>query len=297
MVADQENIFVMDDKNISKIIDSFKSYFKTAGKDSAVIGLSGGIDSAVAAKIAIEALSVSKVKAFFLPYKLSSDQSRIDAEEFADKFKLDLESIYLTDVADKYFELDRNKGMSKLRIGNFLSRLRMNILFDNAAASDSLVVGTSNKTEIILGYGTLYGDSASSVNPIGELYKFQVYELARYFDIPISIIDKKPTADLWENQTDEDELGFSYQDIDKLLYSILDERQDRKSILEKFDKKLVDEILKRVEHNSFKRNVPFICSTADANSVVVNCEVIEIENKNSKNIKNKNIDEIFRSIR
>ena len=296
MVADQENIFVMDDKNISKIIDSFKAYFKTAGKDSAVIGLSGGIDSAVAAKIAIEALSVSKVKAFFLPYKLSSDQSRIDAEEFADKFKLDLESIYLTDVADKYFELDRNKGMSKLRIGNFLSRLRMNILFDNAAASNSLVVGTSNKTEIILGYGTLYGDSASSVNPIGELYKFQVYELARYFDIPISIIDKKPTADLWENQTDEDELGFSYRDIDKLLYAILEEGLDKRSILEKFDSKLVDGIVKRVLNNSFKRNVPFICSTADANSVVVNCEVIEIENKNSKNIKNKNIDKIFRSI-
>lgn len=287
----------MDDKSISKIIDNFKSYFKNAYKDSAVIGLSGGIDSAVAAKIAIEALSVLKVKAFYLPYKLSSDQSRIDAEEFADKFKLDLTTIYLTDIADKYFELDVNNNMSKLRVGNFLSRLRMNILFDNAAASDSLVVGTSNKTEIILGYGTLYGDSASSVNPIGDLYKFQVYELARYFDIPVSIIDKKPTADLWENQTDEDELGFSYEDIDKLLYSILDERLDKKSIFEKFDKKLVDEILKRVQNNSFKRNVPFICSTADIGCAVVNDEVINYKDKDSKDIKNKNIDEIFRSIR
>ncbi len=288
----------MDEKSISKIIDSFKSYFRTAGKDSAVIGLSGGIDSAVAAKIAIEALSVSKVKPFFLPYKLSSDQSRIDAEEFADKFKLNLETIYLTDIADRYYELDTNKDMSKLRVGNFLSRLRMNILFDNAAASDSLVVGTSNKTEIILGYGTLYGDSASSVNPIGDLYKFQVYELARYFEIPTSIIDKKPTADLWENQTDEDELGFSYIDIDKLLYSILDQELSREMILEKFDKRLVDGIVKRVLNNSFKRNVPFICSMPDTNSVVVNGDIVEIDNKNinNKNKKSRNIDEIFRSI-
>ena len=288
----------MDEKSISKIIDSFKSYFRTAGKDSAVIGLSGGIDSAVAAKIAIEALSVSKVKPFFLPYKLSSDQSRIDAEEFADKFKLNLETIYLTDIADRYYELDTNKDMSKLRVGNFLSRLRMNILFDNAAASDSLVVGTSNKTEIILGYGTLYGDSASSVNPIGDLYKFQVYELARYFEIPTSIIDKKPTADLWENQTDEDELGFSYIDIDKLLYSILDQELSREMILEKFDKRLVDGIVKRVLNNSFKRNVPFICSMPDTNSIVVNGDIVEIDNKNinNKNKKSRNIDEIFRSI-
>ncbi len=277
----------MDDKSISKIIDNFKGYFKAAGKDSAVIGLSGGIDSAVSAKIAIEALSVSKVKVFFLPYRLSSDQSRIDAEKFADKFNLDLATIYLTDVADKYFELDINKGMSKLRIGNFLSRLRMNILFDNAATNNSLVIGTSNKTEIILGYGTLYGDSASSVNPIGELYKFQVYELARYFDIPLSIIDKKPTADLWENQTDEDELGFSYEDIDKFLYSILEDRLDKKSIYEKFDKQLIEGILKRVENNSFKRKVPFICSTKDIDCIDIN----------STDIDSKNIDEIFRSVR
>ncbi len=281
----------MDDKSVSKIIESFKSYFKTAGKDSAVIGLSGGIDSAVATMIAIEALSVSNVKAFFLPYKLSSDKSRVDAEAFADKFNLDLSIIDLTDIADQYFKLDINKNISKLRVGNCLSRLRMNILFDKAAEHNALVVGTSNKTEIILGYGTLYGDSASSINPVGDLYKFEIYELAKYFDIPVSIIDKEPTADLWENQTDEDELGFSYEDIDKLLYSILNERLDRKSILEKFDKKLVDDILKRVMNNAFKRKVPFICNMRDTESIVMNCEVIDSKNKNSKNI-----DEIFRSI-
>jgi len=257
---------------LEKISIAVKQYFNEANIGSAVIALSGGIDSAVAAKIAIDILTPPNVKLFYMPYKLSNKQSELDANEFANRFNTKLDTINLTDIADRYFILDDT--LDNIRRGNFLSRLRMNIIFDQASKYRSLVIGTSNKTERLLGYGTWHGDMASSINPIGDLYKFQIYELAEHLSIPQSIIDKKPSADLWTDQYDEEELGFSYKDIDSLLYAVIDDRVDRDILNQRFDSTLIDFVLTKVINNSFKRKLPFICKVINHDNDNYNEDII-----------------------
>ena len=172
-----------------------------------MIGLSGGIDSALSFVLAVEALGAENVLAVRMPYKSSSPDSLEHAQMLIDQFKVQSETIEITDMVEPLFEHDPE--ITKQRKGNIMARQRMIVLYDQSEAFKGLVIGTSNKTEILLGYSTLWGDMASAVNPMGDLYKTQVRQLARALGIPSVIVDKPPSADLWVGQTDEDELGFT----------------------------------------------------------------------------------------
>jgi NAD+ synthase len=221
------------------------------GLNKGICGLSGGIDSAVVAVLAKKALG-DNFKAFMLPSQFSSPSSLEDAKELCKKFDIEYEIISIAPLLEAYHIKD------KVRFGNFSARMRMAILYDKSAELSALVIGTSNKTELMLGYGTLCGDLASALNPIGDLYKTEIFEFAEYLGVPESIINKPPSADLWEGQSDEKELGFSYAEIDPVLMEFVDNRATKKELLEKFDKNLVEFVLNRVYKNQFKRKMPII---------------------------------------
>jgi NAD+ synthase len=231
------------------------------GLKTVVLGLSGGIDSALSAAIAAEALGKDRVYGVGLPYKLSSEESMKDAELVANALGINFEVMDITPFAAPFIESEED--MSKLRIGNVLARMRMVTIFDRSAKYDGIVLGTSNKTELLLGYGTWYGDLASAINPIGDLYKTQVWELSEYLGIPDKVVKKAPTADLWPDQTDEGELGFTYKDVDKLLYEMVDNRR-RKSELVKmgFDEEFIDKVAARIKRYQFKRLTPIIAKVS-----------------------------------
>lgn len=247
-------------KDTAKLCDKLTKDFRKAmgfiGKKKIVLGLSGGIDSALAAALIAKSIGSSNVIPVFMPYKTTNPSSKTDAEKVAEKFDLKMEVFDISEPADAFFKNTPDADL--LRRGNVMARMRMVTLFDRAAKENALVGGTSNKTEIILGYGTWYGDTASSINIIGSLYKKQVYELSEYLGIPESVIVKKPSADLWEGQTDEDELGFSYPVADKFLYAFFNEKKDRQYLEKEFGSVLTDKILKRAAANSFKRNMPLV---------------------------------------
>ncbi|MDF1879803.1 NAD+ synthase [Sulfurimonas sp. MAG313] len=242
-------------QQISQYLIAFlKEEVTKTGLENVVIGLSGGLDSAVVAVLAHKAFG-DKLLSIKMPSQFSSQNSLDDADELCKKFKLKSETRDISKLLKAYGIED----MSSLRIGNLSSRLRMMNLFDISARQSALVLGTSNKSELMLGYGTLYGDLASAINPIGDLYKTEVFELAKYLEIPSSIIDKPPSADLWEGQSDEDELGYSYAELDAVLKRYVDERAKKEELLDEgFDAKLVEMILKKIYFNQFKRKMPLI---------------------------------------
>jgi len=222
-----------------------------------VLGLSGGIDSAVSASIAVRALGAQQVTALFMPYSTSDPRSEKDARTLAKQLGIELVTQPLSTIADSLFsEIDvRNR----VRKGNVLARLRMIILFDWSHRTGRLVLGTSNKTELLLGYGTWYGDVACSINAIGDLYKSQIRQLARYLRVPKGIITKSPSADLWPGQTDEGELGLTYALTDRILYRLYDLGMTIGEVQrEGFDPRVVRRIIKRVESNRFKSMTPEI---------------------------------------
>lgn len=242
---------------ISHLVSSFKEAIGNTGRRKAVLGLSGGVDSALAAVLVSKSIGAENLLAIFMPYKTSEPTSMSDAAALAKKFSLHLETIDITDVADAFFN---GKGdVSDLRRGNAMSRIRMATLFDISQKENAIVAGTSNKTEIVLGYGTWHGDMASSINILGSLYKREVYELSEYLELPLSIINKKPTADLWLGQTDEAELGFSYDTADKFLYAAFELELGEDNLVEIFGSELTHKILGKIRANAFKRKVPFIC--------------------------------------
>jgi NAD+ synthase len=231
------------------------------GVSRAVLGLSGGIDSAVSAALAARALGPGNVLGVFLPYRSSSPESEADARAVASSLGIELEVVDITPQVDAYFA--RFPDASRLRRGNKMARERMSVLYDHSAERGALVVGTSNKTELLLGYGTLHGDMASALNPIGDLYKSQVWDLARHLGLPEQVIRKAPTADLWSGQTDEEELGFSYAAADALLYRMVDERCSRDELLELgFDAAFVDRLAGMVRRSQFKRRLPLIAKVS-----------------------------------
>jgi NAD+ synthase len=241
-----------------KILTGFlKSEITRVGFTHAVVGLSGGIDSALSCALAVEALGAQNVLAVRMPYKTSSPDSLEDAEETALKLGVQMETIEITPMVESLIQ--REPAMSKLRKGNLMARARMIVLYDRSEAFKGLVVGTSNKTEILLGYTTLWGDMASALNPIGDLYKTQVRQLACTMNIPRSVIDKPPSADLWVGQTDEGDLGFTYEEVDKLLFLLVDERCDFADCMEAgFDKSFVEDVYNRIRRSQFKRMMPLI---------------------------------------
>ncbi len=239
------------------LIEFVKQEILKTGLKKAVIGLSGGIDSSLVAYIAKEALGEENVYGILMPYKTSSKNSLEDAMRVVEETKINAKVFEITEAADSYIK--KFDDMSNVRKGNVFARLRMITLFDHSSLYGALVVGTSNKTELLLGYGTWYGDMASCLNPIGDLYKNQIYQLATYFGVPESIINKKPSADLWVGQSDEEELGFSYDDADIILYHMYDLRYSADEVIKLgFEKELVYRIAERVRRNQFKRLPPII---------------------------------------
>jgi NAD+ synthase len=239
-----------------------KSEVTRAGFSRAVIGLSGGIDSALSCVLAVEALGRENVLAVRMPYKSSSPDSLAHAELLIEQLEIPSKTIDITDMVEPMFAKDAE--MTKLRKGNIMARERMIVLYDQSEVFKGLVIGTSNKTEILLGYSTQFGDSASAMNPIGDLYKTQIRQLARALNVPAPIIDKAPSADLWDGQTDEGELGFTYEKVDQLLYLLVDHRYSPKECVEAgFDEKFVDVVVKRIQRTQYKRMQPLIAKLSN----------------------------------
>lgn len=226
-----------------------------AGFSKAVVNLSGGLDSSLSCFLAAEAMGADNVLALRLPYKTSTPDSGEHAQLVIDILGVRSLTIPITDMADglisQFPEIDR------IRQGNIMARMRMIVLYDQSAAFQALPVGTGNKTEILLGYTTLYGDSACAINPLGDLYKTQARQLAKAVGVPQVIIDKPPTADLWLGQTDEGELGFTYDEVDQLLYLLVDQRYSPEDCVEAgFGENFVRGVLEKVRQNQFKRIMP-----------------------------------------
>lgn len=227
-----------------------------------VVGLSGGIDSSLSATLAVRALGAAKVLAVLMPYgRERHAQAIADAERLAGDLGIRTETVDIAPLVDGHFDSDPQ--VSALRRGNFMARQRMAILFDRSMRDQALVVGTSNKTELLLGYGTLYGDLASALNPLGDLYKTQVRSVARHLALPESILAKPPSAELWPGQTDEEELGFSYEDVDQALYLLVDRRLTFPEIAEAgLDIEFVEAVALRIRGTQFKRRLPLIAKVS-----------------------------------
>jgi NAD+ synthase len=242
----------------AKVLESFiRDELGKTGFSRIVVGLSGGIDSAVSCVLAERALGPTSVHAILMPYKTSSKESLTDAKAVVDRLQVSSEIIEITPIVDGYFA--SQPEASSLRRGNAMARARMIVLFDKSMEKRALVLGTSNKTELLLGYGTLYGDMASAINPIGDLYKTDIFQLAAYLGIPESILKKKPTADLWAGQSDEDELGFTYAEVDELLHELIDNRSRPQTLIQKgFKEEFVHKIVQKIQNSQFKRRGPII---------------------------------------
>lgn len=256
------NLSINTDLAREILVGFIKSEITRVGMSRAVIGLSGGIDSALSCALAVEALGRENVLAVRMPYKASSQGSLDHAQLLIDQLEIPSKTIEITDMVEPLFRFEPE--MSKLRKGNIMARERMIVIYDQSEVFKGLVVGTSNKTEILLGYSTLFGDSANALNPIGDLYKTQVRQLSRAMNIPAPIIDKAPSADLWEDQTDENELGFTYEDVDRLLYLLVDQRFSLQEAVDAgFDKKFVEIVTARIRRNQFKRMLPPIAKVSN----------------------------------
>lgn len=234
---------------------------RSAGFERGVIGVSGGVDSAVSAYLTAKALGKQNTWGIILPYKTSNPESLKDAEKVVKELGIRTETIDISPMVDAY--CDRFGVTDHIRRGNVMARVRMIILYDISAREHALVIGTSNKTELLVGYGTLYGDTACAINPIGDLYKTQVWQLAAALGVPQNIIDKKPTADLWPGQTDEAELGVSYRELDALLYQMIDERRNDEELQRLgFAPDFIRKVRGLVQKNQFKRRPPIIAKVS-----------------------------------
>lgn len=241
---------------INRTVDFTKDILKQSGLTKLVIGLSGGIDSALSATIAVKAIGKENVIGVMLPYKDSSQASFDDAKTVAEFLGIKFHKVDITPMVDAYFTT-YEKDADSLRRGNCMARMRMIVLYDFSAKYQALVVGTGNKSELLTGYCTQYGDSACAFEPLGHLYKTEVWEMSRMLNIPEVVINKKPTADLWSAQTDEQEMGISYPQLDEILYLKYELGLDNKKVLQQgiTDHDLV--IVEKLYNKSkFKRLMP-----------------------------------------
>jgi NAD+ synthase len=235
---------------------------RRTGLQRAVVGLSGGIDSALSCVLAARALGPENVLAVRMPYETSSPESLTHAQLVIDQTGVQSETFEITDMVRPLLAT-LPEGDVK-RAGNIMARARMIVLYDRSAGANALVVGTGNKTEILLGYTTLYGDSASALNPLGDLYKTQVRQLSRHLGLPQPVLDKAPSADLWAGQTDEGELGFTYERVDQLLYLLVDQRYRPEECIEAgFEAGFVRAVIERIRRNQFKRMLPLIAKLSN----------------------------------
>lgn len=242
---------------LRRLVGFIREEITRAGMQCAVIGVSGGVDSALVAALASRALGPENVFGMMLPYRDSSRGSITDAKTLISALGIRHELVEITPIVDPMFALDPE--MDTIRRGNAMARARMIMLYDRSARERGLVVGTGNKTELLLGYSTLHGDAACAIAPIGDLYKTQVWLLAEHLGIPAEIIEKAPSADLWSGQTDEEELGFTYRRVDELLHFMIDEGQEREALISKgFESTFIDAVCERMERNRFKRSLPAV---------------------------------------
>ena len=246
----------IDTRVARRIITEFiRAQLRQAGFERVVLGLSGGIDSALVAYLVSEAIGAERLLCVLMPYRTSSPASRADAEEVDRRLGAASEVIDISPMVDAFFAGDPDA--SPLRRGNFMARQRMAVLYDRSATWGGLVVGTGNKTESLIGYTTLFGDSACAFNPIGDLYKSQVRQLAAAIGVPEAIIRKAPSADLWPGQTDESEAGFTYPVLDRLLYWRIDRRRtDEEMTGLGFEPELVKRVDRMIATSEFKRQIP-----------------------------------------
>ncbi len=228
-----------------------------AGFHKAVLGLSGGIDSALSCYLAAAALGAENVLALRLPYQSSSPESLAHAQLVIDDLDVASATVDITGIVNALETA--TPDMTPHRKGNVMARARMTVIYDRSVSWNGLVIGTSNKTELLLGYGTIFGDLASAVNPIGDLYKTQVRQLAQAIGVPEPILNKAPSADLIPGQTDEDDLGFTYTEADQLLYRMLDERFSRTDLIGVgFETAIIDRIQQMIRRAQYKRALPII---------------------------------------
>jgi NAD+ synthase len=231
------------------------------GFDKAVLNLSGGVDSSLSCFLAAEAMGRENVLVLLLPYRTSAPESAEHAMQVVALTGVHSKTMDITPMVEPYFE--QHPEISDVRRGNVMARTRMIALYDHSVVWNGLPIGTSNKTELLLGYGTLYGDMACAVNPIGDLYKTQVRQMARAVGVPEAIIQKPPSADLWVGQTDEDELGFTYAEVDKLLYLLVDERYSaEEAVAAGFDPQFVATVVRRIQAYQFKRMPPIVAKVS-----------------------------------
>jgi NAD+ synthase len=244
---------------IGVIVGFIRSQMEQAGFERIVIGLSGGVDSATVAFLCARAVGPENLLAIRMPYRTSSEASETDALRVVDLLGCRTERVDITPMVDPMLDLITGNDEPALlvRRGNVMARQRMIVTYDRSAAWDALVTGTSNKTEALLGYGTLHGDMAAAFSPIGDLYKTQLRDVARHLGVPEEVVMKPPSADLWPGQTDEGELGRSYDSLDRALFALVDRRWSiDRCVREGLPRDLVEWVARRVAQTEFKRQLP-----------------------------------------
>lgn len=246
-------------KAISYLSDFISRTVAGAGFNKVVLGLSGGVDSALSAYLSVRALGPENVLCLRLPYRTSSPESLAHAQLVIDQLGVPSATFDISPAVEVI--LEQFPDASPVRRGNIMARVRMIHIYDQSAALPGLVVGTGNKTEILLGYSTIHGDGAFDFNPLADLYKYQVRQLAEEVGVPKEIITKAPSADLWAGQTDEGEIGYTYDEMDRLFFALLEEKLDIKSCLERgFDQAFCEKLIGRIKKYRFKSKLPLVGS-------------------------------------
>lgn len=247
-------------QTVYELVGFLKTAFEKAGFERAVIAMSGGVDSSTSAALAVRALGANNIYPLLLPHGNLNTGGVVDARGMINALGIPQKNITQINIAplvDPIVRLDRS--VDQIRQGNIMARVRMIVIFDQAKTHKALVVGTENKTEHLLGYFTRFGDEASDIEPLRNLYKTQVYDLARFLNIPEQVVTKTPSAGLWEGQTDEGEFGFTYKEADEILALVVDEKQSIDAVVSAgFKREVVEKVLKRVRDNEFKHHLPIL---------------------------------------